>query len=234
MTAPSRPSDSRPTVRRRRRLRTARARAVRSIRRRGGPTATGWARSAASSRRQKSSVSSAIACLRGIRLGGTCGTAAAAPAADRASPAGSRPRPPGRSRRAARGSVPRPRAANAGPSPWSAVRRRAGPAPGRSARRAGRPVRRRPAPMTPRDRPGSAAARRRPRPRSLPATSAASRRRCRSDVFRRSRCTVSTGVARIASGSLTATPIRTVPTSTPSRAAPPGIRGPFRVTGPVR
>ena len=55
---------------------------------------------------------------------------------------------------------------------------------------------------------------------------AASRRRC---LPVRSRRTVSTGVARMPSGSLTATPIRTVPTSTPRRRPRPGSSDP----GPV-
>src|SRR6476620_11433047 len=58
--------------------------------------------------------------------------------------------------------------------------------------------------------------------------SCASLRKCLPVLLPRSRSTVSTGVARIPSGALAATPMRTVPTSTPSRLPRPGSSPPGR------
>ena len=101
----------------------ARIRSARVAVRRGGPTATGFGPFASPSR-------SAIADLSDVR--------SARRAAGPASSAGCRPPQPDRSSPVDLWRAPRPPAASAARSPWSAARRPAAPAPARSARPAAR------------------------------------------------------------------------------------------------
>ena len=140
-----------------------------------------------------------------------------------------RPPRPGRSPRAAPWRARRRRAATA--ARLTVVSRSSASRTGTGAIRAAERVGERDGVLAPRarsGRPACAAARRPPRPPRARRPAGASRRRC---LPVRSRRTVSTGVARMPSGSLAATPIRTLPTSTPRRVGPARDR---RIAGPVR